>query len=75
MAAKESTDLSKWKLHNDRGRQTWHYSENQSPEEQKFYDRYFLGLDIVRQGGLEGIRAVEGEGRGEEPELDFGRAL
>ena len=48
MAAKESTDLSKWKLHNEAGRQTWHYTENQAPEAQKFYDRYFLGLDIVR---------------------------
>lgn len=41
------TDLTKWKLHNYRGRQVWRYDENQSPEKQKFYDRYHLGLDIV----------------------------
>lgn len=48
MAVPQATDLSKWKLHNDRGRQTWHYTESQTPVEQKFYDRYFLGLDTVR---------------------------
>jgi hypothetical protein len=48
MASQEGTDLRKWKLHVERGRQTWHYTENQDPSEQKFYDRYFLGLDVVR---------------------------
>lgn len=41
------TDLTKWKLHTRRGRQVWKYDENQSPEDQKAYDKYHLGLDTV----------------------------
>ena len=48
MASQEGTDLRKWKLHVEAGRQTWHYSEHQDPSEQNFYDRYFLGLDISK---------------------------
>lgn len=48
MAEFEGTDLTKWKLHVDRGRQVWEYKADQSPEEQKMYDRYFLGLNTVR---------------------------
>jgi hypothetical protein len=44
----EKTDLRKWKLHVDRGRQVWKYHPEQRPEEQKAYDKYFLGLDVVR---------------------------
>jgi hypothetical protein len=43
----ERTDLTKWKLYVDRGRQVWKYNPEQRPTEQKFYDKYFLGLDVV----------------------------
>jgi hypothetical protein len=45
MEGKEATDLRKWHLTTDRGRQVWHYDENQT--EQNITDKYFLGLDIV----------------------------
>lgn len=51
MASSQGTDLKKWKLHVDHGRQVWEYTENQSPEDQKMYDKYFLGLDTVRSRG------------------------
>jgi hypothetical protein len=43
----EKTDLRKWKLHVERGRQVWKYNPDQRPDEQSAYDKYFLGLDIV----------------------------
>jgi hypothetical protein len=46
----EKTDLRKWKLHVDAGRQVWKYHPDQKPEDQQAYDRYFLGLDTVRTG-------------------------
>jgi lanosterol synthase len=44
------TDLTRWRLKDDRGRQTWHYLE--TDEQLKAWplsvaDRYFLGLDTV----------------------------
>jgi lanosterol synthase len=44
------TDLTRWRLRDDRGRQTWHYLE--TDEELKAWpmsvaDRHFLGLDTV----------------------------
>jgi squalene/oxidosqualene cyclase-like protein len=44
----ERTDLTKWKLYVDRGRQVWKYNPEQRPTEQKFYDKYFLGLDVSK---------------------------
>lgn len=58
MAEMEGTDLTKWKLQVDRGRQVWHYNPDQSAEEQKMYDRYFLGLDIVRNIAIEGRKVT-----------------
>jgi hypothetical protein len=49
-SAMEKTDLRKWKLHVDAGRQVWKYHPDQKPEDQQAYDRYFLGLDTVRTG-------------------------
>jgi hypothetical protein len=43
----EKTDLTKWKLLIERGRQVWVYDPQQKPEDQKFWEKYFLGLDIV----------------------------
>jgi hypothetical protein len=43
----EKTDLTKWKLLVERGRQVWVYDPQQKPEDQKFWEKYFLGLDIV----------------------------
>lgn len=54
MAEFQGTDLTKWKLRVDRGRQVWEYNPDQSPEDQKMYDRYFLGLNIVRTVSIEG---------------------
>ena len=44
------TDLTRWRLRDDRGRQTWHYLE--TDEQLKAWpmsiaDRFFLGLDTV----------------------------
>lgn len=57
MAEFEGTDLTKWKLHVDRGRQVWEYKADQSPEEQKMYDRYFLGLNTVRHDPIQALGA------------------
>lgn len=45
------SDRTRWRLLDERGRQTWHYLE--SDEEVKAWpqttaDKYFLGLDTVR---------------------------
>lgn len=44
------TDLTRWRLKDDKGRQTWHYLE--SDEQLKQWpmtaaDKYFLGLETV----------------------------
>lgn len=44
------TDYSRWRLLDDRGRQTWHYLENDEENEkwpQSVADKYFLGLPTV----------------------------
>lgn len=45
------TDLTRWRLNNDRGRQTWEYlssDEEVARRPQSVAERYFLGLDTVR---------------------------
>jgi lanosterol synthase len=45
------TDLGRWRLKNDRGRQTWHYlhtDEEVQQWPQTTADKYHLGLDTVR---------------------------
>lgn len=49
-AAISHTDRRRWRLRNDRGRQTWHYL--QSEDAMKAWpmtcaDKYYLGLDTV----------------------------
>ena len=42
------TDLSKWRLKNVCGRQTWHYDEEGKwGREQTLFERHALGLDTV----------------------------
>jgi len=43
----EKTDLTKWKLTVERGRQVWKYDPNQKADAQMLYDKYFLDLDMV----------------------------
>lgn len=43
----EATEPRKWKLSTERGRQVWSFNEKQTPDQQKIYDKYFLGLDTV----------------------------
>lgn len=51
-----ATDLSKWRLRCERGRQTWVYLEGEGEgEEQSFIERHSLGLDTVRTGGRRGV--------------------
>lgn len=48
--ADRSTDHRRWRLLDDRGRQTWHYLETEEEVEkwpQSTADRYFLGLPLV----------------------------
>jgi lanosterol synthase len=47
----ERTDYSRWRLLDERGRQTWHYLEDDEDGEewpQSTADKYFLGLPTVR---------------------------
>ena len=47
----ERTDLHRWRLLDERGRQTWHYLESDEDAAewpQSTADRYFLGLPLVR---------------------------
>jgi lanosterol synthase len=44
------TDYSRWRLLDDRGRQTWHYLESDEENEkwpQSVADKHFLGLPTV----------------------------
>lgn len=44
------TDLTRWRMKSDRGRQTWHYlktDEELQEWPQSISDKYFLGLDMV----------------------------
>lgn len=46
----QRTDLRKWRLHDERGRQTWHYLRSDTEIEswsQSTADKYFLGLPTV----------------------------
>lgn len=48
----QSTDLRRWRLADDRGRQTWHYMS--TDEEAKLWpqstvDKHHLGLDLVSE--------------------------
>lgn len=45
-----ATDLSRWRLTNNEGRQTWSYvEENDTPDrEQTMLEAFSLGLDTVR---------------------------
>ncbi len=44
-----ATDLSRWRLQNENGRQTWHYVPlDQTPDrEQTMLEKHSLGLDTV----------------------------
>ena len=47
----EKTDLSRWRMKSDQGRQTWHYLKTDEEVQewpQAISDKYFLGLDTVR---------------------------
>ena len=48
------TDLTKWRLTNERGRQTWRYDDEEgagsSGRGPNFVERHALGLDTVRRG-------------------------
>jgi lanosterol synthase len=49
-AGDAKTDYSRWRLHDDRGCQIWHYLETEEEVEawpQSTADKYFLGLDTV----------------------------
>ena len=48
----EATDLRRWRLLDERGRQTWHYLEREehlARWPQSTADKYFLDLPLVRQ--------------------------
>lgn len=54
--ADDKTDYSRWRLRDDRGRQTWHYLKTDKEMEewpQSVADKYFLGLPTVRNLSLE----------------------
>lgn len=47
----EFTDLGRWRLKAERGRQTWHYLTTDKELElwpQTYADKYYLGLSLVR---------------------------
>jgi lanosterol synthase len=47
---KETTDRTRWRLHNDRGCHIWHYLEDEeeaSKWPQTAADKYFLGMETV----------------------------
>ena len=48
----ESTDLGRWRLKAERGRQTWHYLSTDKEVElwpQTYADKYYLGQSLVRK--------------------------
>lgn len=48
---RETTDRSRWRLHNDRGLHIWKYLESDEECEkwpQSYADKWYLGLDTVR---------------------------
>ena len=43
-----ATDLTRWRLHSVKGRQTWLYEDGEGVKrEQSFIERHSLGLDTV----------------------------
>lgn len=46
------TDLTRWRLTNERGRQTWRYEEEAGSPGRgpNFVEKHALGLDTVRRG-------------------------
>ena len=51
IGVEEKTDIYRWRLLDERGRQTWHYLESDDEVEawpQSIADKYFLGLPLVR---------------------------
>ena len=47
----ERTDYTRWRLLDERGRQTWHYLEDDEDAKewpQSTADKYFLGLPLVK---------------------------
>ena len=46
----ESTDLERWRLLDERGRQTWHYLTDEAVKDwpQSIADRHHLGLPLVK---------------------------
>lgn len=49
----EKTDLARWRMLDESGRQTWHYVESDEAAQkwpQSYADKWYLGLDLVSQG-------------------------
>jgi hypothetical protein len=46
-SGKEATDLRRWKLQVDEGRQVWQYIDGDEPVQQSLTDKYALGLLTV----------------------------
>lgn len=47
----ETTNLGRWRLKAERGRQTWHYLSTDEEVElwpQTYADKYYLGLPLVK---------------------------
>ena len=48
----QKTDPTRWRLLDDKGRQTWHYLKTDAEVKewpQSVADKWYLGLDTVRQ--------------------------
>lgn len=47
----DKTDLTRWRMLDEKGRHTWHYLEDDEAIErwpQSYADKWYLGLDTVR---------------------------
>lgn len=52
------TDLSRWRLRDERGRQTWHYLATEKEVEAwpiTTADKYHLGLETVRRSNYDSL--------------------
>ena len=63
------TELSRWRLVIDAGRQVWEYMPNTSQHMQTFYEKYFLGLtpeqqEMERQTEHPNLHKVDSSNRG-----------
>lgn len=47
-SGKEATDLRRWKLRGEEGRQVWEYQDGTDPVHQSRTEKYALGLLTVR---------------------------